>query len=60
MHGEKPDGSPWRMCLHTPHADQRTALGIIRGQDITAVTSGVDFSLVDDSFRSNKSITQKT
>ena len=41
MHGERPDGSPWRVGLHTPHAGQRTALGIIRGRDITAVTSGV-------------------
>ena len=41
MHGERPDGSPWRVGLHTPHVGQRTALGIIRGRDITAVTSGV-------------------
>ena len=41
MHGERPDGSPWRVGLHTPHADQRTALGIVRGRNMTAVTSGV-------------------
>jgi len=41
MHGERPDRTPWRVGLHTPHAAQRTAFGIVRGRDITAVTSGV-------------------
>jgi len=41
MHGGRPDGSPWRVGLHTPHAEQRAALGIIRGRDMSAVTSGV-------------------
>ncbi|MCL2380957.1 MAG: FAD:protein FMN transferase [Treponema sp.] len=41
MHGARPDRTPWRVGLQTPHADDRTALGIISGWDMTVTTSGV-------------------
>jgi len=40
-HGTRPDGSPWRIGLQAPHEELRTALGIIRGRDMTVVTSGI-------------------
>ena len=40
-HGTRPDGTPWRIGLQAPHEELRTALGIIRGRDMTVVTSGI-------------------
>jgi len=40
-HGERPDGTPWRVGLQTPHEELQTALGVIRGRDMTVMTSGM-------------------
>ena len=41
MHGTRPDGTPWRVGLQTPHAELRMGLGVIYGWDMTVVTSSV-------------------
>lgn len=39
-HGEKPDGSPWRVGLQDPR-DKRAVVGAVAVRDASAVTSGV-------------------